>query len=291
MLMFLVERQYKPGMARQNFSNSRPVIAFMTDFGIDDGDVGVMKGVIAGITPDANIIDITHNVAPQNVSSGAWILATGYRYFPKDTVFICVVDPGVGSTRGAIAVHAGDWYFVGPDNGLFSYVMAEQSLQAVLLTNLTYHLPTVSSTFHGRDIFAPVGAYLARGLTEIFSELGPSVDPATLRRLEVGGAIRRGTTIDAHIVHVDNFGNLITSIPLTLVPKLSTASQVQIVFPNMGVTVERRRQFFAEGPDDGQAFIYGDSSGYIGIAVRNGNAAKTLGVGFGAPITLITSLE
>jgi S-adenosyl-L-methionine hydrolase (adenosine-forming) len=289
--MFLVERQYKPGMARQNFSNSRPVIAFMTDFGIDDGDVGVMKGVIAGITPDANIIDITHNVAPQNVSSGAWILATGYRYFPKDTVFICVVDPGVGSTRGAIAVHAGDWYFVGPDNGLFSYVMAEQSLQAVLLTNLTYHLPTVSSTFHGRDIFAPVGAYLARGLTEIFSELGPSVDPATLRRLEVGGAIRRGTTIDAHIVHVDNFGNLITSIPLTLVPKLSTASQVQIVFPNMGVTVERRRQFFAEGPDDGQAFIYGDSSGYIGIAVRNGNAAKTLGVGFGAPITLITSLE
>jgi S-adenosylmethionine hydrolase len=279
-------------MVRQNFFNSRPVIAFMTDFGIGDGDVGVMKGVIAGITPDANIIDITHNVAPQNVSSGAWILAAGYRYFPKDTVFICVVDPGVGSTRGAIAVHAGDWYFVGPDNGLFSYVMAEQSVHAaVLLTNSTYHLPTVSSTFHGRDIFAPVGAYLARGLTEIFYELGPSVDSATLRRLEVGGAIRRGTTIDAHIVHVDYFGNLITSIPLTLVPELYTASQVQIVFPNVGVTVERRRQFFAEGPDDGQAFIYGDSSGYIGIAVRNGNAAKTLGVGFGAPIALITSLE
>jgi S-adenosyl-L-methionine hydrolase (adenosine-forming) len=279
-------------MVRQNFFNSRPVIAFMTDFGIDDGDVGVMKGVIAGITPDANIIDITHNVAPQNVSSGAWILAAGYRYFPKDTVFICVVDPGVGSTRGAIAVHAGDWYFVGPDNGLFSYVMAEQSVHAaVLLTNSTYHLPTVSSTFHGRDVFAPVGAYLARGLTEIFSELGPSVDPATLRRLEVGGAIRRGTAIDAHIVHVDYFGNLITSIPLTLVPELYTASQVQIVFPHVGVTVERRRHFFAEGPDDGQAFIYGDSSGYIGIAVRNGNAAKTLGVGFGAPIALITSLE
>jgi S-adenosylmethionine hydrolase len=279
-------------MVRQNFFNSRPVIAFMTDFGIGDGDVGVMKGVIAGITPDAHIIDITHNVAPQNVSSGAWILAVGYRYFPKDTVFICVVDPGVGSTRGAIAVHAGDWYFVGPDNGLFSYVMAEQSVHAaVLLTNSTYHLPTVSSTFHGRDIFAPVGASLARGLTEIFSELGPSVDPATLRRLEVGGAIRRGTTIDAHIVHIDYFGNLITSIPLTLVPELYTASQAQIVFPNVGVTIERRRQFFAEGPDDGQAFIYGDSSGYIGIAVRNGNAAKTLGVGFGAPIALITSLE
>jgi S-adenosylmethionine hydrolase len=277
-------------MAQQNFSNSRPVIALMTDFGIGDGDVGVMKGVIAGITPDAHIIDITHHVAPQNVSSGAWILAASYRYFPKNTVFICVVDPGVGSTRGAIAVHAGDWYFVGPDNGLFSYVMSEQPIHAaVLLTNSTYHLPTVSSTFHGRDIFAPVGAYLARGLIDIFFDLGPSVDPATLRRLEVGGAIRRGTTINAHIVHVDNFGNLITSIPLTLVPELYTASQVQIVFTNEGITVEERRQYFADGPDDGQAFIYGDSSGYVGIAVRNGNAAKTLGVGFAAPLALIAS--
>ncbi len=277
-------------MNQANTFYSRPVIALMTDFGIGDGDVGVMKGVIAGILPDAHIIDITHHVAPQNVLSGAWILAAGYHYFPKNTVFVCVVDPGVGSTRAAIAVHAGDWYFVGPDNGLFSYVMSEQPIHAaVLLANSSYHLPTVSSTFHGRDIFAPVGAYLARGLTDIFFELGPSVDPAALRRLEVGGAVRHGTTINAHIVHVDNFGNLITSIPLTLVPELYTLSQVQIVLKDKGITVEKLRQYFADGPDDGQAFIYGDSSGYVGIAVRNGNAAKTLGVGFGAPIALITS--
>jgi len=277
-------------MTQQNFSNSRPVIALMTDFGIGDGDVGVMKAVIAGITPDAHIIDITHNVAPQNVSSGAWILAASYHYFPKNTVFICVIDPGVGSTREALALHAGDWYFVGPDNGLFSYILSEQPIHAaVLLTNSSYHLSTVSSTFHGRDIFAPVGAYLARGLTDIFYELGPSVDPDLLRRLEVGGAVRDGTTINAHIVHVDNFGNLITSIPLTLVPELYTVSQVQIIFKNSGITVEKLRQYFAEGPDDGQAFIYGDSSGYVGIAVRNGNAAKALGVGFSAPIALITS--
>ena len=277
-------------MTQQNFSNSRPVIALMTDFGIGDGDVGVMKGVIAGITPDAHIIDITHNVAPQNVSSGAWILAAAYHYFPKNTVFVCVIDPGVGSTRGALALHAGDWYFVGPDNGLFSYIMSEQPIHAaVLLTNSSYHLPTVSSTFHGRDIFAPVGAYLARGSTDIFYELGPSVDPDLLRRLEVGGAVRDGSTINAHIIHIDNFGNLITSIPLTLVPELYTASQVQIIFTNEGITVEERRQYFADGPDDGQAFIYGDSSGYVGIAVRNGNAAKVLGVGFGAPIALIIS--
>ena len=277
-------------MNQANTFYSRPIIALMTDFGIGDGDVGVMKGVIAGITPDVHIIDITHHVAPQNVSSGAWILAAGYRYFPKNTVFVCVVDPGVGSTRGAIALHAGDWYFVGPDNGLFSYIMSEQPIHAaVLLANQSFHLPTVSSTFHGRDIFAPVGAYLARRLTDIFYELGPSVDPAALRRLEVGGAVRDGTTINAHIVHVDNFGNLITSIPLTLVPEFYTVSQAQIVFKDHGLTVEKLRQYFAEGPDDGQAFIYADSSGYVGIAVRNGNAAKTLGVGFGAPLVLITS--
>jgi S-adenosyl-L-methionine hydrolase (adenosine-forming) len=276
-------------MTQQNFVNPHPVIALMTDFGIGDGDVGVLKGVIAAITPEAHIIDITHNVGPQNVPSGAWILAAAYRYFPKNTVFACVVDPGVGSTRGAIALHAGDWYFVGPDNGLFSYVMSEQPVHAsVLLTNTSYHLPIVSSTFHGRDIFAPVSAHLARGLTITFSELGPSVDPATLKRLEVGGAIRNGTTINAHIVHVDNFGNLITSIPLTLVPELYTVSQVHIVFKENGITVDKLRQFFAEGPDDGQAFIYGDSSGYVGIAVRNGNAAKTLNVVLGAPLALIT---
>src|SRR5919109_788362 len=108
--------------------NPYPVIALMTDFGLDDGYVGVMKGVIAGITPHAQVIDITHNIAPQSVPSGAWILASAYRYFPKSTVFVCVVDPGVGSSRGAIAVHAGDWFFVGPDNGLFSYVLAEQPI-------------------------------------------------------------------------------------------------------------------------------------------------------------------
>ena len=277
-------------MTQQNNLDARPVIALMTDFGIGDGDVGVMKGVIAGIAPEAHIIDITHNVEPQNVPSGAWILATAYRYFPKNTVFVCVVDPGVGSTRGAIALHAGDWYFVGPDNGLFSYVMSEQPVHAtVLLTNSSYHLPTVSSTFHGRDIFSPVGAYLARGLTDIFFELGPSVNPTTLSRLEVGGVVRDGTTLNAHIIHVDNFGNLITNIPLTSVPELFTASHVRIVFTNQDIEVAERRRFFADGPDDGQAFIYADSSGYVGIAVRNGNAAKTLGIGLGATLALTIS--
>jgi len=279
------ERQYKHLMLQPDIP--RPVIALLTDFGMGDGDVGVMKGVIAGITPDALIIDITHDVAPQNIASGAWILVSAYRYFPKNTVFVCVVDPGVGSTRGAIALHAGDWFFVGPDNGLFSYILSEQAVHAaVLLSNPAYHLPHVSSTFHGRDIFAPVGAYLARGLSSTLHALGTPVDPEALQRLNVALATRQGTNIDARIVHIDNFGNLITSIPLTLVPDLFTAAKVRLVLSKAGVVVEQRRRFFADGLNDGQPFMYGDSSGYVGIAIRNGNAAQTLGVGVGADIAL-----
>ena len=265
---------------------SRPVIAMMTDFGLGDGDVGVMKGVIAGITPNVHIIDITHEVAPQNVSSAAWILASAYRYFPRRTIFVCVVDPGVGSSRGAIAMHAGDWFFVGPDNGLFSSIFAEQPVHAVVaLDNPAYHLSQVSSTFHGRDIFAPAGAHLARGVA--LYELGTQLEPAALQRIEAGHPVRHGSRIDAHILHVDHFGNLITSIPLSMVPELFSSSQVHIVFPATNAVVDQRRRFFAEGPDDNQPFIYGDSSGYVGVAVRNGSAARTLGAHFGTPITFV----
>ena len=270
-------------------SSARPVMALLTDFGLGDGDVGVMKGVIAGIAPDAHIIDVTHDVAPQNVPSAAWILAASYRYFPRGTVFVCVVDPGVGSSRGAIAVHAGNWYFVGPDNGLFSYIYAEQGIKSVVaLTNTAYHLPQVSSTFHGRDIFAPTGAYLAEGVA--LEELGALLDPTMLVRLDVAAPVRHGSQIEGKIIHVDNFGNLITSIPLTMVPELFTCEAVKVIFPDRAV-VEQRRRFFAEGPLDGQPFIYGDSSGYVGIAIRNGNAAGAfLNVSFGTPVTFVATM-
>ena len=268
--------------------HAHPVIALLTDFGFGDGYIGVMKGVIAGIAPGAHIIDITHEIAPQQISSGAWILASAYRYFPINTVFVCVVDPGVGSSREAIALHAGQWFFVGPDNGLFSYVLAEQPAHtAVLLSNPAYHLQSVSSTFHGRDIFAPVGAHLADKATAILHELGPALDPATLKRLEVGLPVRHGTTIEAHIIHVDHFGNLITDVPLIMVPDLFDLPQVQVMFPHNQRAIDQRRRFFADGPEDGQPFIYVDSSGYIGIAVRNGSATKTLQAGYGVATTLV----
>ena len=275
-------------------SRSRPVIALLTDFGLRDGYVGVMKGVIAAIISDVHIIDITHDIAPQNIAAGAWTLATSYRYFPRQTIFVCVVDPGVGSSRQAIAVHAGDWFFVGPDNGLLSYALAEQPVHAVVvLSNPLYHLTQVSGTFHGRDIFAPTAAHLARGIG--IGDLGAQIDPATLQRIDITPPVRQGTRIDASIVHVDHFGNLISNIPLTLVPELFShlpvEHRIQIIFPTLGTVVERRSRFFAEAPDDGQPFIYEDSSGYVGIAVRNGNAARTIGAGSGTPITLLTAWE
>lgn len=273
-------------MSTNTTTNTRPIVALLTDFGIGDGDVGVMKGVIAGITPDVHIIDLTHAVAAQNVASAAWMLASSYRYFPAGTVFVCVIDPGVGSSRGAIALSAGNWFFVGPDNGLFSYILQEQEVYgAVELSNAAYRLPQVSSTFHGRDIFAPAGAHLAGNATEVFPKLGAALEPASLQRISYLHATRHGATIEGHILHVDNFGNLITSTPLTLIPELFTATHVQLTFPEQNRTIEQRRRFFAEGEEDGQAFIYGDSSGYVGVAVRNGNASRTLGVNYGTPIT------
>jgi S-adenosylmethionine hydrolase len=272
-------------------SYSRPVVALLTDFGLRDSYVGVMKGVIAAITSEAHIIDITHDIEPQNIASGAWTLASSYHYFPKQTVFVCVVDPGVGSSRRAIAVHAGDWFFVGPDNGLLSYVLAKQSVHAaVVLSNPLYHLTCVSATFHGRDIFAPTSAHLARGIA--MSELGTPIDPATLQRIDIEPPVRQGNRINASIIQVDHFGNLISNIPLALVPDLfshsSAKQQIQIIFPTLGTVVERRSRFFADALDDGQPFMYEDSSGYVGIAVRNGHAARTIGAGFGTPIAYVT---
>jgi S-adenosylmethionine hydrolase len=276
-------------MKTDTFAQTRPLVVLLTDFGEGDGDVGVMKGVIAGITPQAHIIDLTHAVAPQNVASAAWILASAYRYFPAGTVFVCVIDPGVGSSRRLLALHAGDWFFVGPDNGLFSYILQEQTLHgAVTLANPAYRLPQVSSTFHGRDIFAPAGAYLA-GQAAVFADLGPALAPEELIRLSTVTATRHEGTVEAHLVHIDNFGNLITGIPLSLVPEFFSASLVRLTFPHQHINIEQRRRFFAAGADDGQPFLFGDSSGYVGVAIRNGNAARSLGIPANAPVILTIS--
>ena len=270
----------------------RPIIALLTDFGLKDSFVGVLKGVMLGIAPDAQLVDITHAIAPQNVASGAWTLAIAYRYFPVGTVFACVVDPGVGSTRHPIALHAGDCYFVGPDNGLFSAILREQPVHgAVTLANPAYQLPQVSTTFHGRDIFAPAAAHLAMGLS--LSELGPHLDPASLQTLPGNDATRNASTVHGRVAHIDTYGNIITNIPSTLVPDLFSSPHATMTFPEQQVSVRQRRHFFSEQPIGNEGanapFFYVASSGYVAVAINGGNAAHTLGIAYNTPITFVLS--
>ena len=186
-----------------------PIITLTTDFGVADGYVGTMKGVILGIVPDARLVDISHEITPQNVRQAAYVLYTAYPFFPLYTVHLVVVDPGVGGTRRPIALRTPVGYFVGPDNGILSYVMAREPVEALVeLADPRYRLPHVSHTFHGRDVFAPAAAHLAAGVP--ITALGPPVaDPVTFPppRLEVGP-----DGITGEVLHADRFGNVITSI-------------------------------------------------------------------------------
>lgn len=187
------------------------IITLTTDFGLADGYVGTMKGVILGIDPTAAIVDISHDIAPQDVREAAYILYAAYPYFPQGTIHVVVVDPGVGSERRAIALRTSQATFVAPDNGVLSYVVAgEKKVEEIVdLTNPGYHLSPVSCTFHGRDIFAPAAAHLARGIP--LTELGQPLTEIVAFSLP-RPQLRPDGTIVGQVIHVDRFGNLITSI-------------------------------------------------------------------------------
>jgi S-adenosylmethionine hydrolase len=255
-------------------------LGLLTDFGLRDGYVGVMKAVALGIAPDARFVDISHDIAPQDIEMGSWTLGMAWRYFPAGSVLVGVVDPGVGGERRAIALAAGGRFFVGPDNGLFTHALAQAPAErCVALTNTAYHLPSASATFHGRDIFAPCGAHLLTGVA--LEALGEPVDPATLTRLPIPLAPSwEGDTLRGRVAHVDHFGNLISDIPLTDLAALS-ASRVRIEVA--GRVIERAATHFAAGPAD-EPFALRDSSGALAIAVRDGSAAAALGVGRGAVV-------
>ncbi|NJL58241.1 SAM-dependent chlorinase/fluorinase, partial [bacterium] len=187
----------------------KTTIALLTDFGLNDVYVGVMKGVIAGINPQARLLDITHAIPPQDVRQGALSLLDAYPYFPAGTIFLVVIDPGVGTARQPIAVQAGGYRFVAPDNGVLSYALATfDTLQVAALNNPDYRLPNVSQTFHGRDIFAPAAAHLAAGVPlALMGDALPDITRLPRPQLTVEGG-----HITGEVVHIDRFGNVITSI-------------------------------------------------------------------------------
>jgi len=257
------------------------IITLTTDFGLADGYVGTMKGVILGINPTATIMDISHDIAPQDVREAAYTLYAAYPYFPQGTIHVVVVDPGVGSERRAIALRTPQATFVAPDNSVLSYVVAGEKVEEIVhLTNPRYHLSPVSHSFHGHDIFAPAAAYLARGIP--LAELG---DPLTeivtfpLPRPQV----RPDGTIVGQVIHIDRFGNLITSI--------MSKDLADHPLPGEGVIKAKGQSIrgiannYAEGATGKLLALIG-SSDHLEIAVSSGSASQTLEAGVGDEVLL-----
>ena len=257
------------------------VITLLTDFGSADYFVGAVKGVILSLDPQALIVDLTHEIAAQDIEAAAFTLLAAYKSFPKGTVHVAVVDPGVGSTRRGIVVAAGEQLFVGPDNGIFSYIYERESkFKMYELTNADFFREEVSPTFHGRDIFAPVAAALSNGAT--VAELGTEVsDPVRLPPLSLE---RRGSQLVARIIHIDRFGNCVTNItPEVLTQKMIDAGAHLVV---KGKKITSFRNFFAESGSRAQLFGVWGSAGFLEIAAANRSAAKFLKAARGEAIVV-----
>ncbi|HEY3886061.1 MAG TPA: SAM-dependent chlorinase/fluorinase [Vicinamibacterales bacterium] len=261
----------------------RPVLALLTDFGTRDHYAGAMKGVMLGICPDATLVDITHDVPPHDVLAGALELAAAYKYFPAGTIFIAVVDPGVGSGRRAIAADTGDYRFVAPDNGLLTLVLRETPAKKIVeLTERRYARPTVSRTFEGRDRFAPAGAWLAKGIQ--LSALGRPLPD--VQRLDIPAPVPGPDRITGTVLRVDRFGNLVTNIDRKLMERLAQGSPLTI--DAGGRRVERLVATYAELPPDGVGALFG-STDHLELAAPSASAAERLGLTRGATVTVLRS--
>ena len=253
-----------------------PLIVLMTDFGLEDAFVGVMKGVIASICRQTSVIDLTHAVTAQNVREGAFHLDRSFPFFPEETVFACIVDPGVGTARGAIALHAGPYRFVAPDNGLLTPIFDRYpDARCHALTDIRFHLPNRSATFHGRDIFSPVAAHLAAGVP--VDKLGPAVELSACTRIEMfrNVPLENGAGWKGEVVSIDHFGNIITSFDASMI----TGNPSWQVSAGSSGPLPILRTYGEVEP--GKPLAYAGSSGMIEIAVRNGSAREQLGIGEG----------
>ncbi len=259
---------------------SRPVLALLSDFGLRDHYVGSMKGAVLAVHADITLVDITHDIAPHDVLGGALQLAAAYRYFPVGTVFVAVVDPGVGSARRGIAADVGDYRLVAPDNGLLTAVFQETPPKKIVeLTERRYFRPTISRTFEGRDRFAPAGAWLLRGI-ELTALGRPITNPTLLDlpRAHVDGNVLRGV-----VLRVDHFGNLVTNIDRRTLEKF-TASQAFSIEADSHA-VQRLVATYAEIGADEVCALFG-STDHLELAARSSSAAARLQLGAGAAVTV-----
>src|SRR5882672_6558338 len=259
---------------------ARPVIALLSDFGTRDHYAGTMKGVVLGICPDATLVDISHDLPAHDVLGAALELAAAYRYFPAGTIFLVVVDPGVGSSRRGIAAEAGDWKFVAPDNGVLTAVFQETPPRKVVeLTERRYARATVSRTFEGRDRFAPAAAWLAKGI-----ELSALGRPASaIHRLDLPHPSVSPEGLNGEVLRVDRFGNLITNIDRKTFDKLAHGAALEIRVGSH--PVPRVVSTYADAGAGEICALFG-STDHLEIAVNGASAAAELGVGRGAPVSI-----
>ena len=257
-----------------------PVIALLSDFGSQDHYAGTMKGVILAICPAATLVDITHDVPPHDVLTGALQLSASYRYFPPGTIFLVVVDPGVGSGRRGIAADAGGYRFVAPDNGVLTAVFRDEAPRKVVeLTERRYARPTVSRTFEGRDRFAPAAAWLGKGIQ--LTALGRPV--SSYQHLELPPPQVTDDALSGEVMVVDRFGNLVSNIDRRTFETFARSGPVQIVAD--GTPIVRIVSTYSEmGP--GELCALFGSSDHLEVALNAGNAAQKLGAGRGMRIVI-----
>jgi hypothetical protein len=261
----------------------RPIVALLSDFGVQDHYVGAVKGAVLAACREAAIVDIAHELPPHDVPAGAFALAAAYRAFPAGTVFLAVVDPGVGSGRRALAVAAGGHAFVGPDNGILSHVLAEHPQARIhAITNAGLFRHTVSATFHARDVFGPVAGHLAAGLS--LETVGPPVDDPVRLRLPAASSPRPGEW-ETEVVHVDRFGNLTTNLMRAELDAIlgSVGGDPTALVVVVEGTVMPLVRTYADVPE-GEALALVGSSDRLEVAVAGGSAARQLGAGQGAPV-------
>jgi S-adenosylmethionine hydrolase len=253
-----------------------PLISLTTDFGLSDHYVGVMKGVILSIAPEARIVDLSHQVSSYATGEAAFLIAQAYRYFPKKTVHLLVIDPGVGTARRPILAEAAGQYFVAPDNGVLGMIYEREKHKVRVISNESLFRKPVSQTFHGRDIFAPVAAHLAKGVPP--AKVGKIVEdylrPAGTAPERTGKHIWTGA-----VLKVDHFGNVVTNFRLSDFP----GSHFELV---LGPHVVTRIAFNYAGTRPGELFSIEGSSGYLEISTGQGSAARILGCEAGAPVEL-----
>ena len=251
------------------------VVTLTTDFGNSDGYVGTMKGVLLRVFPEVRIIDITHQIAPQDTLEASLVLQNAYPYFPVGTIHVVVVDPGVGTDRRQVLLRAGDYYFVGPDNGTFTRILeSERNVDIFEITNPRLMLANVSQTFHGRDIFAPAAAYLARGVAP--EEFGARIEDPVTASIPVPRIY--SDQIGGEVIYVDSFGNIVTNITKSQFESAAAGREVEISIN--GKSIESLQTSYLDGEQGRTLALFG-SSGLLEIAVAGGRADRRIGAGKG----------